>query len=188
MNKTMKMAAVVLLASMASAASAQVWVGGNFGYNHSETGFDSKLGLEFGNTTTDNFSIAPEIGYNINDDFAVALSLGYEHSDGEANTWSFNPDVRYHFTEVGKVRFFVDGGLIYSHSHFNGMDTDINTFGFSFNPGISYALNDRLGLVAYLGELSYTHGSVDAEVGSYSNNNFFFGVTNTLSLGVYFNL
>lgn len=184
----MKIAAIALLTVISSAASAQVWIGGSLSYNHSETGFDEKWGNEIGNTTADYFQFAPEIGYNLNDNFAVALSLVYNHSDGSSNLWGLNPYVRYHFAESGKVRFFIDGGLIYSHSHFNGMETDIDTFGFSFNPGVSYAINERLGLVAHLGELGYTHGHVEAAVGCYSNNNFNFGVTNSLSLGMYFNL
>lgn len=187
MNKKMKMAVLALLMCISSAASAQVWIGGSLGYNHAEIGYDEK-GYDFGNTTTDLFHIAPEIGYNLNDKFAVALACSYSHNDGSYNLWSFNPYVRYHFAESGPIRFFIDGGFIYSHGHLNGMETDIDTFGFSFNPGVSYAINERLGLVAHLGELGYTHGHVEAPVGCYSNNNFNLGVTNTLSLGMYFNL
>lgn len=186
MNK--KIAILALLTSISGVASAQVWIGGNLGYNHSETQYDEILGNLSGSSTTDNFFIAPEIGYTLNDKFAVALSIGYNHSDGSSNQWNFNPYVRYHFAESGPIRFFVDGGLIYGLAHLNGMETNIYTYGFSFNPGVSYAINERLGLVAHLGELGYTHGHVDATVGCYSNNNFNFGVTNTLSLGLYFNL
>ncbi len=188
MNKTIKLAALVLLTSISSAASAQVWIGGSLGYNHSETGFDEKWGNEIGNTTTDYFHFAPEIGCNLNEKVAVALALGYDHSNGMSNQWRFNPYIRYHFAESGSIRFFIDSGLIYSHSHYNGLEAGIDTFGFSFNPGVSYAINKRLGLVAHLGELGYTHGHVDATVGCYSNNNFNLGVTNSLSLGMYFNL
>lgn len=184
----MKMAALVLLTSISSAASAQVWIGGNLGYNHSESSFDEKLGNEGPSTTSDNIHIAPEIGYNLNDKFALALSLGYDHDSGKSNQWSVNPYVRYHFAESGKVRFFIDGGLLYSIAHLNGLDTDIENYGFSFNPGVSYAISNRLGLVAHVGELGYTHGHTEAETGHYSSNNFNFGLTNKLSLGMYFNL
>ena len=184
----MTMAAIVLLASVSGAASAQVWIGGNVGYNHSEAGYDVMWADVTGNTTADYLHIAPEVGYNLNDKFTVALALSYDHNEGSSNKWGFNPYVRYHFAESGPVRFFIDGGLIYAHSHFNGLDTDANTFGFSFNPGVSYAINDRLGLVAHLGELGYTHSHIGAPTGCFSNNNFNFGVTNSLSLGIYFNL
>lgn len=186
MNK--KLTVLSLLASISSAALAQVWIGGSLGYNHAEIEYGEHLEIDFGNATTDLFNFAPEIGYNLNDRFAVALALGYNHNDGSSNQWSLNPYVRYHFAETGPIRFFIDGGLIYSRGHLNGMATDIDTFGFSFNPGVSYAINERLGLVAHLGELGYTHGHVEATDGCYSNNIFNLGVSNTLSLGLYFNL
>lgn len=188
MNKFIKMAVVVLLASISSAASAQVWIGGNIGYNHSQIGYDLLYGNEKESTSTRNFMIAPEIGYNLNDKFAVALALGYSNIDGAINNWSVNPYVRYNFAETSRVRFFLDGGVKYTYSHLNGTKTDVNGIGFSINPGVSFAVNKRLGLVAHLGELSYTHAHVGAETGCYSNNDFVFGLTNNLSLGLYVNL
>lgn len=188
MKRLMRMAVVALLASVSCAASAQVWIGGNMSYNHSETGYDLLYGNLNGSTTVNMFTIAPEIGYNLSDKFSVAMALGYTHSDGSANSWDVNPYVRYHFAESGRVRFFIDGGVKYTYTHLNGTKTDLNGIGFGINPGVSLALNERLGLVAHFGELSYSHAHVEAESGCYSNNNFIIGLTNNISFGLYINL
>ena len=188
MKRLFKMAVIVLLASVSCAASAQVWIGGNMSYNRTKTGYDLKYGNEKGSTSTNNFMIAPEIGYNLNRQFAIAMAIGYSHSEGEMNSWGINPYVRYHFAESGNVRFFVDGGVKYMHTDMNGTETDLDGIGFAINPGVSLALNKRLGLVAHLGELSYTHAHVEAETGCYSNDEFLFGLTNNISFGLYFNL
>lgn len=188
MKKIMRTAVAALLACVSCAASAQVWIGGSMSYNHSETGYDLIYGNMRGSTSVSNFTIAPEIGYNLNDRFSVAMALGYTHSDGSSNSWYLNPYVRCHFAESGKVRFFVDGGVRYTYTHVNGTETELNGIGFGITPGVSLALNERLGLVAHLGELSYTHAHVEAETGCYSNNDFIVGLTNNISFGLYINL
>ena len=57
MNKYVNGAVIALMASISSAASAQVWIGGSFGYNHAEIEYGEQLGIDFGSATTDVFNL-----------------------------------------------------------------------------------------------------------------------------------
>ena len=73
--KKILLTALVAVASLA--ANAQVWVGGEVGFNATKTSLDGdKLG------SAAYFNLLPEIGYSINDKFDVAVTIGISHKNG----------------------------------------------------------------------------------------------------------
>ena len=201
----MTLAAVAVAATM----NAQVWVGGEIGFNADKTTVKNN-GVS-NDVTTNNFTIAPEIGYNLNEKWAVAMKIGFVHSEdngviksmienagfpvnGKAmtNAFSINPYARYTFFKAGNFSAFVDGGISYSTVHINNMSdvmNNINSFGVAINPGISYAVSEKVGLVAHLGDLSFNTSwtkakNVDIKV---TDNKFNVSFWNAISFGAYYN-
>lgn len=178
--KKLIMAALVAVASVS--ANAQYWAGGEVGFNTSRTSLDGHtLGKE------NQVTLAPEVGYKLNDKWDVAVKLEYEHVDEKhgtnANGFAFNPYVRYTYFKSGKFTAFIDGGFSYGFIHESGVDDNLNQWQIALNPGISYGLTDKVGLVAHVGDLSWTF----AKQGDVKNNTFDLGVTNAITFGAYVN-
>ena len=206
---------IVMMAVMAVAAvsaNAQVWVGGEVGFNTSTN--TVKISDVSVDKTTNNFVLAPEVGYNLNEKWAVAMKLGFIHSDNNAevtelinnsgvfpfnlkstatNAFSINPYARYTFVKAGNFSFFVDGGVGYASVHVNGMSdycNNINQFNVGINPGVTYAVSPKVSLVAHVGDLSYQNmwckaKNVDVKV---SQGKFNVSLCNSISFGAYVNL
>lgn len=196
---------IFMIAAMAVAAvtaNAQVWIGGNLGFN-TETSKVEIAGFSTDNTTS-NFEIAPEIGYNLSDQWAVAIALGYAHTEGTSmtfgdetvtgniNAFTIKPYARYTFVKAGNFSAFCDGYVSYSTAHMQNVENNINTFGIGLAPGIAYAVSPKVTLVAHVGKLGYDHTSYkqDTVVGEakYTNNKFDFNITNSIYFGAYVNL
>lgn len=203
----MTLAAVAFAATM----NAQVWVGGEVGFNtNKSTVKDNGVSTS---VTSNNFTFAPEIGYNLNEKWAVAIKIGFAHNEDNGdikslieeysglalrgtklmtNAFSINPYVRYNFVKAGNFTAFVDGGISYATVHINNMSQvmeNVNSFGIAINPGISYAITPKVGLVAHLGDLSYNAmwtKQKNADV-KYSNGKFNIGLWNAISFGAYYN-
>lgn len=186
---------IAVMAVAAISANAQMWVGGNLGFNTEKTKFED---TEFSSGTS--FEIAPEVGYNLNEKWAVALALGYGHYDAGIvtfagkevsviiNTFSIKPYVRYTFVKAGNFSAFCDGVLDYSTTHVNGVENNLNSWGLAVTPGIAYAISPKVSLVAHVGEIGYDHTWFDAGVGDVTNNKFGINLTNAISFGAYVNL
>ena len=145
----MKKLFIVLFAiMMATAAHAQFYAGGSLGFSSN------------GNSKSSVFSFQPEVGYVINDQFAVGATLELTAFTG-GNTIGFAPYARYNFLKIGKDKRRV---LHYAVG-------EIGIY-----PGLSLPLNEKLSLVAHVGELSYNSGNV-----------FTLGIDNTISTGLYYN-
>jgi len=184
----MTLAAVCVAATM----NAQVWVGGELGFSSSHTNGNDN--------STKAFSITPEIGYNLDENFAVAIKLGYDYQEdfdfGEfiglngltslrTNAYTVNPYVRYTFLKAGNFSAFVDGGIHYTTMHAQGVDDNFNQFGVNVTPGISYAISEKVGLVAHLGKgLYWDHSWVKNTV---RMNKFGLSLANAISFGAYYN-
>lgn len=193
----------MVLSALTFAASAQVWIAGDISFSTYGSKRNAEEGIEL-NPKSINFGFSPEVGYNINDKFAVAaeisFSYGYAHSEGyysgdkhviksnsRTNTFSISPFVRYTFADWGNLRAFVDGGIGLSTSHLLGSGNSHPLYFDVFaRPGLSYALNDRLGLVAHFGSINYQHGSIDS--GRQKSNSFHCGLASDIAFGVYLNL
>lgn len=183
----------VILAANVTVASAQMWLGGNIGFNR--------------NTTTDGdkervlnaVSIAPTIGYDLNEKLALAAMISYSHvstsyenyannNSAAQNTYAIRPFLRYYFTECGKLRFFVDGGVGAAISHISGTDYETVDFSCHLSPGISYPVNDRISLVAGFGGLSYTRTLDSDHDTDFTASSFAFDLSTDLYFGFYLNL
>jgi len=197
MKKTF--ALITLVAASVTCASAQMWVGGSLGFGHKASETEGQVDKNFNSKHDYNsLSFSPEIGYDLNDRWSVAVGLEYAHSVSEyesifeststttTNSFSIEPYVRYHALKWGKLGLFVDGGVSYGFSHINGSGDTSNDFAVFVSPGLSYRLNDRFVLVSHISGLKYTHSWYDEA----DNNSdvFNFGLSSSLSLGVYFYL
>lgn len=179
--------------------SAQVWVGGELGFsihntsNHSETSDQS--------SSFQQYILSPKVGYDFNEHFSVGLNIEfvyglvnskntykdkYYENDYTTRNISIFPFVRYSFAEWNKVRFFVDGGIGYEYK-FIGSNSyyPSKRYYAALYPGITYPLNERIGLIAHLGEISYCR--MEAE-NSAPYNEFFFNLIDHLQLGFFVKL
>lgn len=181
MNK--KLFLLLLMASGLTAASAQMWVGGELSYQMNKTYVDI-----LGTDTQHNITFAPEIGNDLNDKWSVAAKLQFSHeyniNDNIENTFSIRPYVRYYWGECGKLRMLLDGGFEASSTHARGEDYNINSFGLFLTPGVTYSLNDRIGLVAHMGAINWTNKRIDKD----KDNTFNFRFNTEFSLGFFVNL
>lgn len=203
----MTLAAVAVAATM----NAQIWVGGELGFTTDKA--TTKVNGNSESITSNNFKFAPEIGYNLSEKWAVAMKIGFAHNEdnGEikslieeynggvvkgrklmTNAFFINPYARYTFFKAGNFTAFIDGGISYATTHINNLSDvmeNVNAFGVAINPGITYAVSDKVSLVAHMGDLSYNAmwtkaKNVDVK---YSNGKFNIGLWNAISFGAYYN-
>ena len=175
--------AIVAVAAMT--ANAQIWVGGQLGYQFSK--YDNDV---TGDLKVNQFTILPEIGYSLNDKWDIALQIGDEYQsvkvgNGKAesmNAFVVAPYARYTFYKTGKVGFFLDGGFSIKTGDFSeeGIDFEDETmFGVGIRPGVKFAASDKVTFVASFGGLGYRG------VGDFSQ--FGFNVNgNALQFGCYY--
>ena len=105
---------MAVIALAATTAKAQLWVGGELGYNSSKTKVEKTV---YNTTTTqtiaDNngFTFKPELVYDLNDNWSLGFALGFKHSNNSGSTttnaWSVEPFARYKFAEAGDVKLSV---------------------------------------------------------------------------------
>lgn len=161
---------------MAIAANAQVWMGGSFGFNSAKESSDVK--------PVYSYSIAPEVGYSIAPRWDIAIGLGYEGeytkdvislpilgditTVASSSKFSVEPYVRFTVCELGKVGFFIDGGVKYTTGTvkvtengemISGFPKNSNTFFAGFQPGVKFAASDKITFAARLGSLGYVKNS-----------------------------
>lgn len=180
-----KLILAALVAIVSVSANAQYWVGGEVGFSAGKTTVN---GNKINSDAT--FKFLPQVGYQLNDKFDVALTIGMAHynddgiSDTNMNSFILNPYLRYKFASAGNFTFFVDGGFTYQYTHTSGVKDNLNQWEIGIKPGFSYALNDKVSLVAHVGDLSYQFG----KQGDVKTNRFNIGVDGTnLSIGAYVN-
>ena len=165
-----KIILTALVAIVAVTANAQVWVGGELGFNHTD--------YKHSDPDITSFVIAPEVGYSLSDKWDIAIALGDRYQkmkDHDAtNDIYVNPYARFTFFKTGKVGFFVDGG-------FSILTGDSPTeFGVGIRPGIKFAASDKVTLVASFGGLGYKNVEDN-------NSEFGFNVNgNKLMFGCYY--
>lgn len=196
--KKMILAAFVAVASLT--ASAQIWVGGEVGFNTSKSKIN---GAEWKKGS--NFIVAPEVGYKLTDKLDVAVLVGYAHAENTAeifnydltdvsddlinavdvaNGFKLNPYLRYTFAKAGNFSFFADGGFSYALLHVCGDSKSANAWEIAIRPGISYALSDKVSLVAHVGYAGWQFVKKD----DFKKNAFGANVDgNNISLGCYVN-
>ncbi len=167
--------AIVAIAAMT--ANAQVWVGGQFGYQFSKLDNDVT-----GDVKVNQFAILPEVGYSLNDKWDIALQIGDEYQsvkvgNGKAesmNAFVVAPYARYTFYKTGKVGFFLDGGFSIKTGDFSeeGIDFEDETmWGIGIRPGVKFAASDKVTFVASFGGLGYKSVGDFSQLGFNVNGN-----------------
>lgn len=145
----------IAFAMVAMVSSAQVYVGGSLNLT-------SKSG---DNSSTTNFTIAPEVGYVYSDNISFGASFDYTSTSAKAEflgtetktssfTWNFQPYVRYTFFNAGILSCFVDGVVELS----GVKDSDTN-FGIHACPGIALNVTDNVSLVSRLGKIGWSNAN-----------------------------
>ena len=205
MKKVMLMVAFMVATV---AASAQVYIGGGFGFNSSKPAQPENANIDA--TTT--ISIIPEIGYKLSDKWTVGLGIGFSYiknpdleyagvsADKEID-FVINPYARYHFVKWNKVGLFIQGGLSYTSGKGtveadddNGLESDVDgtvsTFYIGFKPGIQVDLSEKLSLVATVGNLGWSTTSYGGDVWENydASSTFDFGVDlSQINFAMYYN-
>lgn len=190
----MKKTAIILFAVFASLSlNAKIWLGGELGLKTSKT---SNASYTLNSSTS--VEISPEIGKYINDKWAMGIRLGYAHHDnaeiefidtkvfGKSDQIRFSPFVRYTYYSTGNFRFYVDGGVGYS-ALFQEEEKPLHNVGIFLQPGLSYAINDKVGLTGHLGSIGYEHYWMKRNGTTLTNNTFNLNIFGGVSFGIYVN-
>jgi len=176
MKKSLLLAAVLLLASVATQAQHKMWVSGSAGVSSSKTDVDNADPFV-------NANFSPAFGYNLNDKWTLGLALNYgtskSNDENKSSEFDVNPFVRYNKSISDKVVLYGEGDVRFGSKKetvANVENDGIGTFGLGISPGIQYLFNDRWSMNADIAILSYdSEDDKDAKV-----------KTNTLNFGLDF--
>jgi len=189
---------IVLFSFFCISLNAQVFIGGNFGFNTSnhKTGDGNK-------TSNYSLNLSPNIGKFLSEKFAIGAALDISLS---GNTTGVNPEntsksyslggslfLRYYAIKWDKFSVFGQGniGLALSNSRtkVDGSTTDgpkTTELYLSVYPGLSYDISDKLSLQTSLNILSlgynYTTTKIGSNTGNSSNFNIGAGLSNIVSI------
>lgn len=154
--KKFYMTMVALL--VAVAASAQVYVGGNFGVTSVSV---DNSGDDDSETA---YSFVPEVGYNFDKNWAAGISIGWAKGtcfgfETDGRSFSVEPYVRCTFYRSDLISVFCDGAVGYAHAY-DGTDVDVTRIG--VKPGV--ALNvGKFSMVAHVGFLGWQQAKTKTE-------------------------
>ena len=179
----MKKIFMTLVAAFAAMSmNAQVYIGGSFA-------FDAWSGQKYAAGHPDQsetvFKLLPEIGYTLNEEWAIGTVIGYESNKWNGSSesaFTFNPYARYTFSDLGKVKLFVDGGVDFT----SGSKADYTDLGVGFKPGLAVSLTDNLSFVSHVGFIGWQQHNPDGD----DNNTSKFGIDLSganLTFGLYYN-
>lgn len=175
-----KLFLTLALAIFAVAASAQITIGGNLGFNTDKQTGSSQYGTTVSNDdpyTISTYEITPKIGYWFNDKMQLGIALGYTGGLGKrvdadnSNNWykitasriSLQPYFRYNAAHFNNLTFFVEASLPISIMPASktvvNMGSIVNetvdnekesSFGLNVVPGFNYSLNSKMSIDLYL--------------------------------------
>lgn len=193
MKKTITL---ILLVMATLTAQAQYWVGGSMSIDRTK---ENNSREDIDRKTSFRFCLSPELGYHLTDKVALGFSATYEHEyfhlvlsnanvpntdqTKTGNYYRLTPFVRYYFN-TGRFRLFADGELPFSIDHTSGYDYSAFDIGLALRPGVQFEICPRMGLLSYLGSLSFAHHWHD----NFSSNNLYCSLRDEIYLGIYFNL
>ena len=165
MKKSLLLAAVLLLASVATQAQHKMWVSGSAGVSSEKTDEDNADPFV-------NANFSPAFGYNLNANWTLGLAFNYSTSkandDNKSSEFNVNPFVRDSRNVSDKVVLYGEGDVRFGSMSgtSQGVDYDgVGTFGLGIAPGIQYLFSDRWSINADIGILSYdSEDDKDAKV------------------------
>ena len=158
--------------TLAIAANAQVYFGGQVGLNRD---------TDDNNTTV---QILPEIGYTFNDQLSLGtvVGYGYNYNNGDkTHMIEFSPYLRYTYASLGPVHLFCDlnGDFTYYKWDPEVGKNDDDTYWHAYlKPGIALPVSDNLSFVSHIGQIGYddADGQFDVDFSG-----------NAITIGVYYN-
>jgi len=183
----MKKILMTMVAAFAAVSmNAQVYIGGSVAV---EAWSSQKLAGDKSETV---FKLMPEIGYNLNEEWAIGTVIGYQSDKfngvkfGNVNVpsesaFSIAPYARYTFSKLGRVNFFVDGGLGFT----SASKADWTELAIGFQPGLAVNLTDNVSFVSHIGFIGYDLFNPDGD----DNNISKFGVSldaSNITFGLYY--
>ena len=177
-----KILMTVVAAFAAVSMNAQVYLGGSVAF---EAWSSQKNAGDQSETV---FKIMPEIGYNLNDEWAIGTVIGYQSNKFSGvngiseSAFTINPYARYTFAKLGKVNFFVDGGLDFT----SASKADWTEIAVGFKPGLAVNLTDNLSFVSHIGFIGWDQLNPDGDDNNISKFGLNLDGTN-LTFGLYYN-
>lgn len=177
MKKNLFLLIVVLLTTT---SNAQLWIGGSVGFSH-ENSVDKANHNEV-EETSNSISLSPMLGKDLNDKLSIGGEVDFiyaslkgpdafssKESKESTSAFGFAPFARYSFVEFGKFRLVGEASLPVVFASFKERSGSVivggsksTTIGLSFEPLLTYSLNDRVSLECGLDFLSlnFTHSVV----------------------------
>jgi hypothetical protein len=160
--KTIRFIALVFFTFLFFNLNAQVFVGGNLGFNTSGGSHDNGT-VKTDNTTSTGFTFAPKIGKFLSDKTAIGIALnlslsrittpGNPETINTSSGFGINPFLRYYAVRMDKFAVFGQANIEFSYAvskqKEDGVTTDgpkITRFSLSLVPGLSYDISDKLSL------------------------------------------
>ena len=177
-----KILMTVVAAFAAVSMNAQVYLGGSVAFE----AWSSQKNA--GDQSEAVFKIMPEIGYNLNDEWAIGTVIGYQSNKFSGvngiseSAFTINPYARYTFAKLGKVNFFVDGGLDFT----SASKADWTEIAVGFKPGLAVNLTDNLSFVSHIGFIGWDQLNPDGDDNNISKFGLNLDGTN-LTFGLYYN-
>ena len=179
MIRTLKLSLVTLfIFAFTSLTQAQLYVGGNLGFNTLSTS------STVGTTTTkggssSSLTLSPEVGYFLSDNLAVGVGVSFNSNSITTpitsttssvslnTTFMINPYARYFFYKSGSFSAFAEGSVGYgSMMSENTLGTtttknpSTSIISVAVAPGIAYDLSDKFSLIAKLGNVGFQSSTV----------------------------
>ncbi len=201
--KSSRVSLIVLFSVFCIGLNAQVFIGGNFGFNISDDKTNDG-GATINKSSNYSLSLSPKIGKFLSEKTAIGFALNISLS---GNTAGVNPEtiskssslggslfLRYYAIKWNKFSVFGQGniGLTFSNSSTKSGGSTTNgpkatNVYLTFYPGLSYDLNDKLSLETTLNILSFGYIYVTNKADTYTDNTSSFnigaGLGNIVSIG-----
>ena len=199
----------VILSASVCAVNAQIFVGGDVGFDINFGKYKND-GVSVDNPTYTTFSISPKVGYYLSDKLAIGMELGVNSSiaktsQTEGDDYKLSrtlinvaPFVRCGLIEVDKLSLLLEGsvGLVFGKDKAKQGSVSADGskyfgFGAFVLPVLSYDLTDKLALELSCDFLRFGFSSLSEkyEKEKETSNDFGFGLNSgdgTLNLGLIF--
>jgi hypothetical protein len=201
--KTIRLIISVFLTFIFFNLNAQVFIGGNIGFNTSGGSIDNN-GISTDKPTTTSFNLSPIVGKFLSENFAVgaALNFGFTStktpgSPETTNTSSavgITPFLRYYAVRMDKFSIFGQGNIGFSYSSSKSKSDGVTTDGpkttnlfLNIVPGLSYDVSSKLALETTINILNFGFSDNIVKNGGNKNTTTSFGLgaglTNIVSVG-----
>jgi outer membrane protein len=190
--KSYRVFSIILFSLICISVNAQVFVGGNLGFNTANNKF-----LDGGTTTSKgsnfNFSLSPFVGKFLTEKVAVGVELDLSLSGSttgvntetirKSSSVGVSPYLRYYAIKWNKLSLFGQGNIGVEFSN-SSVKTDAVTndgpkgtrLYLNIYPGLAYDITEKLSLQTSLNILSFGYNYVTSKEGTTKNNSSSFNV------------